>query len=143
MRQATTGETVLVHYTGTLDDGTEFDSSKERGPIEVNIGGGQVIAGFEEALMGMSEGEAKNVTLAPEAAYGPHMPERIHVVERERIPPDIDLAVGAALLSTAGDGTQMRLLVVALDDDEVTLDANHPLAGQALSFALTQVGFVG
>lgn len=143
MRQAAIGDTVRVHYIGTLSDGTEFDSSAQGGPIEVTLGGGQVIAGFENALLGMAEGDKKDVTLEPGDAYGPHNHQLVHVVERERIPTEIDLKVGTAIQASDDSGQQMRLLVVDLDADSVTLDANHPLAGKALTFGLELVGFVG
>ena len=143
MRQATIGDTVRVHYTGTLDDGTEFDSSAGRDPLEVQIGSGQIIPGLEDALVGMAEGDAKSVTLEPDAAYGPHDPQFIQVVERSRIPAEITMEVGTLLQATDSSGNQMRLQVVDFNDQEVTLDANHPLAGKALTFALTLVGFVG
>ena len=143
MRQATTGDTVHVHYRGTLDDGSEFDNSAGREPIEVTIGNGQVIPGFENALMGMAEGDTKSVTLAPEDAYGPTNPDLLHVVERDRIPDEVDLAVGAVLQAADANGNEIRLQVVEFSDDNVTLDANHPLAGKALTFELQLVGFVG
>ncbi len=143
MRQATTGDTVQVHYTGTLADGTEFDSSAGREPLEVTVGGGQVIRGFDGALMGMAEGDRKSVTLAPDDAYGPHNPGLVHIVERTQIPDEIDLAVGTQLQASDGSGNQIGLVVVELDADNVTLDANHPLAGEALTFELELVGFVG
>ncbi len=142
MRQAAIGDTVRVHYTGTLDDGTEFDSSAGRDPLEIQIGSKQIIPGLEDALVGMAEGEAKSVTLQPDDAYGPHDPQFIQVVARDRIPPEIDLQVGTLLQATDGGGNQMRVQVVEVNDSEVTLDANHPLAGKALTFALTLVGFV-
>ena len=143
MRQAAIGDTVRVHYVGTLTDGTEFDSSARGDPIEVTLGGGQVIPGFENALLGMAEGDKKSVTLEPSDAYGPHNHQLIHVVERERIPAEMDLDVGTVLHASDPDGRQLRLLVVALEDGRVTLDANHPLAGKALTFGLELVGFVG
>jgi peptidylprolyl isomerase len=143
MRQAAIGDTVRVHYVGTLADGTEFDSSIQGGPIEVTLGGGQVIAGFENALLGMAEGDKKNVTLEPGDAYGPHNDQLVHVVERERLPSEMDLEVGNVIQATSPNGQQMRLLVIELDADSVTLDANHPLAGKALTFGLELVGFVG
>ena len=143
MRQATNGDTVRVHYRGTLNDGTEFDSSAGRDPIELTIGSGQVIPGFEAALMGMAEGDVKSVTLEAEDAYGPQIPELVHVVERTRIPPEVQLDIGTVLQAADASGNQVRLLVVELGDDNVTLDANHPLAGKALTFELQLVGFVG
>jgi peptidylprolyl isomerase len=143
MRQATTGDTLRVHYTGTLADGTEFDSSTSRDPLVVTIGEGQVIPGFEDALVGMAEGESKSVTLPPEDAYGPHHDQLVHTVERTRIPETIDLEVGTVLQAADPSGNQLRLQVVEFSDDTVTLDANHPLAGKALTFDLQLVGFVG
>jgi len=143
MRQATTGDTVHVHYTGTLGDGSVFDSSAERAPLEVTIGNGQVIPGFEEALMGMVEGGTKSVTLAPENAYGPHNPQLVQTVERVRIPAEITLEPGIALQAQDGSGNQIQFTVIELDDENVTLDANHPLAGKALTFAVELVGFAG
>lgn len=137
MTQATTGNTVHVHYRGTLDDGTEFDNSAGREPLELTLGQGQVIPGFENALMGMSEGESKTITLPPEEAYGDTNPGLIHEVERSQIPADIPLQVGMMLTATNQNGGQMQLTVIGMEDDKVTLDANHPLAGKALTFELT------
>jgi FKBP-type peptidyl-prolyl cis-trans isomerase 2 len=119
-----------------------FDSSAERGPIELTIGEKQVIAGFENALAGMEEGETKTVTLEPQEAYGAHDPNLVHVVERTRLPEDIELSIGAELQATAPDGNQMRLAVTEFDNDNVKLDANHPLAGRTLIFEMTLVRFV-
>lgn len=143
MKQAANGDTVRVHYTGTFSDGSQFDSSAGRDPLEVTIGTGQVISGFENALVGMAEGDAKSVTLEPEEAYGPADDRLVQVVERTRIPDDITLNVGGILQASDPTGNQMRLTVVAFDDDSVTLDANHPLAGKALTFELQLVSFVG
>lgn len=142
MRQVTNGDTVRVHYRGTLDDGSEFDSSAGRGPIELTVGGGQVIPGFEDALMGMAEGETKNVTLPPEEAYGHPDPALIHVVNRDRIPGEIALEVGTVLQAADASGHTVRLTVVEVGDSDVTLDANHPLVGKALTFELELVAFV-
>jgi len=143
MKQAANGDTVRVHYTGTFDDGSQFDSSAGRDPIEVTIGTGQVIPGFENALVGMAEGDAKSVTLEPEHAYGGSDDRLVHVVERTRIPTDVNLVEGSVLQASDAAGNEMRLTVVEFDDDSVTLDANHPLAGKALTFELQLVGFVG
>jgi len=137
MKQASTGDTVHVHYRGTLSDGTEFDNSVGRDPLQVTLGQGQVIPGFENALMGMAEGDTKTITLPPEEAYGDKNPGLIHEVERAQIPPEIQLEVGGMLAATDAQGRQMQLTVVALEGDKVTLDANHPLAGKALTFELT------
>lgn len=142
MRQAATGDTVRVHYVGTLADGTEFDSSTQGEPIEITLGGGQLIAGFESALLGMTEGDKKNVTLEPDDAYGPRHDQLVRVVGREQIPAEIDLKIGTALQTSDASGKSVRLLVVELDEKTVTLDANHPLAGKSLTFGLELVEFV-
>ena len=142
-KQAANGDTVRVHYTGTFADGTEFDSSARRDPIELTLGGGMVVPGFENALMGMAQGDTKSVTLEPIDAYGPHDARLVQVVERERIPAEIDLRIGTGLRTSDDSGNAIRLLVVALDDDTVTVDANHPLAGKSLTFDLELVEFVG
>ena len=149
MRQATTGDTVRVHYTGTFDNGTEFDSSAEREPIKITIGSGQFFPGLESAVVGMAEGDTKRVTLEPENAFGSRNPQLIHNVERGRIPAEIDLEIGAVLQARGdtqvGDDTDdpIRLMVVDISDKDVTLDANHPLAGEAVTFELMLVEFVG
>ena len=142
MRQAASGDTISLHYTGKLDDGSVFDSSVERDePIRITLGGGEIIPGLESALLGMAEGESRDITLAPADAYGPHDPGLVHTVERDTIPDDIPLEVGSALQAEDPGGNVMHLTVVALEGDDVTLDANHPLAGKALTFELTLVGF--
>lgn len=143
MRQAMIGDTVRVHYVGTLADGTEFDNSSQRAPIEVKIGHTLVVPGFAAALVGMAEGDTKSVTLEPKDGYGLRDPQLVQVVERAQLPAEIDLRIGLRLQATDQQGNQLPLLVTALDDDEVTLDANHPLAGQTLTFQLQLVEFVG
>ena len=142
MREATNGDTVRVHYTGTFADGTEFDSSLEREPIQVTIGKGQFILGFEDALLGMVEGGSKTVTLEPEDAYGMHNPQLVHRVERARIPPEIALEVGSMIEASDASGNPVRLVVVELGEDDVILDANHVLAGKTLTFELKLIEFV-
>ncbi|MEQ8506152.1 MAG: peptidylprolyl isomerase [Rhodospirillales bacterium] len=141
MKQAEVGDTVQVHYKGTLEDGATFDSSEDRDPLEITIGNGQILPGVESALTGMAEGDTKKVTLDAEDAFGVHNPELVQNVERERIPAEIELEVGAMLQATDETGNPLRLVVVAINDNDVTLDANHPLAGKALTFELTLVGF--
>ena len=128
-----------VHYTGTLDDGTTFDTSENRDPMEVTIGSGQILPGVENALTGMAEGDTKKVTLAPEDAFGDRNPGLVHNVDRTRIPEEVPLEVGTVLEATDQTGNPMHLTVVEFDEKEVTLDANHPLAGQALTFELKLV----
>lgn len=140
--QATNGDTVLFHYTGSLTDGTVFDSSSGREPLRVTLGSGQVIPGVDDALVGMEPGEEKSVTLAADEAYGPRRPELLHEVERAAIPPEVDIEVGKQLEGRDTGGQRLRLTVVDVADDKVTLDANHPLAGQDLQFELQLVEIV-
>ena len=136
MSQAESGNTVKVHYTGTLADGTRFDSSRGSDPLEVTLGSGSVIAGFEQALMGMSVGESKTVTIGAAEAYGEHHADRVHEVEREKMPDDIDLQVGVILEAVGAGGVPLPVQIAGLSDTMVTLDFNHPLAGQDLTFEL-------
>ncbi|HEX6113799.1 MAG TPA: peptidylprolyl isomerase [Geminicoccaceae bacterium] len=140
--QATAGDTVLFHYTGSLRDGTVFDSSSGRDPLRVTLGRGQVIRGVDEALTGMAPGEEKTVTIAADDAYGPHRPELLHEVQRDAIPPEVDLEIGQLLEGRDTGGQRLRLTVVDVADGMVTLDANHPLAGQDLRFELQLVEIV-
>lgn len=136
MSQAQSGQTVKVHYRGTLGSGAEFDSSADREPLEVMLGSGQVIPGFEQALIGMATGDTKTVTIVSGDAYGPHRPELVQEVERSSIPADIPLEMGTILTATDQDGGTLALTVVEMSDDAVRLDANHPLAGEDLTFEL-------
>ena len=142
MKQAQTGDKVAVHYKGTRSDGAVFDSSLERDPIQFTIGGGEVIAGFDDALVDMAVGDTKTVIIAPEEAYGPRNPELVHVVERNQLPAELDLKVGAQLQATDPNGNELRLEVAEMAGDNVTLDANHPLAGESLTFEITLQDFV-
>jgi len=142
MTQAKTGDTVRIHYTGTLDDGTQFDSSDGRDPLEFALGGGQVIPGFDTAVDGMAVGENKSVTIQPEEAYGEHHDQLVQQVPRSSLPEDMEPAVGMQLQSQGPDGQVMNLVVTEVEDDSITVDANHPLAGQALTFAIELVEVV-
>ena len=133
------GQTVKVHYTGTLEDGTQFDSSAGREPLEFTLGQGQVIPGFEQARDQMTVGETKTVNIPADQAYGPHQPELVQKVEREQIPAEIELALGVQLQAQGSDGQVFRLVVIELDETSATLDGNHPLAGKALTFELELV----
>ncbi|MEQ8659965.1 MAG: peptidylprolyl isomerase [Gammaproteobacteria bacterium] len=139
MSQAKTGDTVRIHYTGTLTDGTEFDSSTGRDPLEFTLGEGHIIPGLEREIAGMAVGDTKTVTVPAGDAYGPHHAEAVHEVQREQIPETIDLAIGVELQATAQNGQVMRLRVVELGEEVVKLDANHPLAGQDLVFEVELV----
>ena len=139
MAQAKSGDTVRVHYTGTLTDGTEFDSSRGREPLEFTLGAGQVVPGFEAAITGMRPGETKTVTIPAAEAYGDPRDELLLTVPRTQIPPNVQPRVGQRL--QVGRGEQAFPVVVhEVTDDHVVLDGNHPLAGQDLTFALELVG---
>ena len=142
MSQAKSGDKVRIHYTGKLDDGTQFDSSEGREPLEFELGGGQIIAGFEQAVEGMSVGESKSVRLEPEEAYGPHHEQLVQQVSRDALPDDIDPKEGMALQSSSPDGQVTQLTVTAVTEKSITVDANHPLAGRALSFDIELVEIV-
>lgn len=133
------GQTVKVHYTGTLEDGTQFDSSAGRDPLEFTLGEGQVIPGFEQALAEMAVGDTKTVQIPADQAYGEHQPELVQEVDRAQIPDEIELAVGVQLQAQGPDGQVFRLVVTELAEASVTLDGNHPLAGKALTFELELV----
>ncbi len=135
----TAGTKVLVHYTGTLDDGTQFDSSRDRDPLEVVLGQGMVIPGFEQAIMGMEPGQTITVTIPEDEAYGPHNEEMILRVPKSSFPPEIPTTVGEQLILRSPDGEEVPALIVEVTDEEATLDANHPLAGFALTFEIELV----
>ncbi len=139
MSQAKAGDTVKVHYTGTLNDGTQFDSSEGREPLEFTLGTGTVIEGFDEAVTGMAVGDRKTVTIPSTEAYGEHNPDMVHAIPRDAIPDDIELEVGLVLNAQGPDGQVLSFTVAEFDADTVTADGNHPLAGQDLTFALELV----
>lgn len=139
MTKATAGTSVSIHYTGTLDDGSTFDSSEGRDPLTFQMGEGQIIQGLEAALDGMEVGEKKTVTIPAEQAYGPRQEEAVQEVPRAMIPDHIPLDPGTALQMQTPNGSMMPVTVTAVTDETVTLDANHPLAGQALTFAVEVV----
>ncbi|MGF1516491.1 MAG: peptidylprolyl isomerase [Nodosilinea sp.] len=139
MTQAKTGDSVSIHYTGKLQDGTVFDSSRDRDPLQFAIGNGEVIPGFEAAVVGMTPGDAKTEVIPAEKAYGPRQPEMVMVVERQQIPADIPLDVGLQLQLQGPAGQTVPVLVTDLSEAEVTLDANHPLAGETLIFDIELV----
>lgn len=139
MAQAKDGDSVKIHYTGTLDDGTVFDSSQGREPLEFVIGSGMVIPGFEKAAVGMETGDSKKFTITSDEAYGQRNDELIYVVDRSELPDNIDPEPGMALEAQGPDGQPFRLNVTAVEDTKVTLDANHPLAGMDLTFEIELV----
>ena len=135
------GDTVKVHYTGTLEDGTVFDSSESHGtPLEFQIGANQVIPGFENAMVGMKEGEEKEVKLSVADAYGEYNPQMIRKVPRSQLPKDHEPGVGMVLMVGLPNGMQVPVKIVAVDAESVSIDLNHPLAGKALNFKIKMVG---
>ena len=139
MTEAKEGNTVKVHYTGKLDDGSVFDSSVGGEPLEFTIGQGQMIPGFERGVVGMAQGETRTVIIAADQAYGVHRPEGVFEVDRSEIPASIPLEVGMQLQATSAGGRPAQMTVIELSDDKVKLDANHPLAGKDLTFEIEVV----
>ncbi|MCU0587115.1 MAG: peptidylprolyl isomerase [Syntrophobacteraceae bacterium] len=136
------GDTVKVHYTGTLVDGTEFDSSRERAPLEFTIGAGQLIAGFERTVVGMTPGESRTTTIEAADAYGMYREDLVLEVERDRFPPDLTPEVGLQLEVRRPDGHTQMFMITDTSEAKVTLDANHPLAGHDLVFQIQLVEIV-
>lgn len=142
MTQAKSGDTVRIHYSGTLTDGTPFDTSEGRDPLEFALGAGAVIPGFEKAVEGMAVGENKSVTIDPDDAYGPRHDQLVQQVPTSSLPDDIEPAIGMQLQGQSPEGQVMNLTVTAIEDDGITVDANHPLAGEALTFDIELVEIV-
>lgn len=136
---AKTGDTVQVHYRGTLDDGSEFDASAGRDPLSFTVGAGQVIQGFDAAVVGMEVGEKKTVRIPPQEAYGEHRDDLVVQLDRAQVPEHIDLKLGMGLQLQQPNGQPVAVTVKAIEDEHITLDANHPLAGEALTFELELV----
>ena len=139
MAEAMQGDKVKVTYTGKLGDGTVFDSSEDREPLEFTMGSGQVIPGFEEGVAGMNPGESKTITIPSDQAYGPHHDDLVMVVGRAEFPEELKPEVGDYLQLRQPDGGVVVVAVTDLSDEDVTLDGNHPLAGQDLTFDVNLV----
>lgn len=127
---------VKVHYTGKLQDGQVFDSSREREPLEFTVGEGKLIKGFENAVIGMEISETKTVNIPSEQAYGPVMDELKQEVKKQELPDELNPEVGMELVSQQPDGRQIPVKIVDVTDQTVTVDANHPLAGKDLTFEI-------
>jgi peptidylprolyl isomerase len=140
MQKVENGLFVQVAYTGKLEDGQVFDTSEGKAPLEIPMGAGQMIPGFEAALMDMELGEKKSFTLSPDEAYGDHMAERIMDFPTEQIPDDMDPQVGQTIGVSTSEGQQMPAIITHVDEEKVTLDLNHPLAGKSLTFDIEVVG---
>ncbi len=139
MTQATAGNTVQIHYTGTLKDGSVFDSSEGRDPLEFEVGSGTIIPGLDRAITGMSEGEQKTVTIPCAEAYGDYQPQARQDVPRDQFPDNIPLDPGTRLQMQTPEGRAIPVTIADVTPEAVTLDANHPLAGEDLTFAVEVV----
>ena len=139
MSAATKGDTVEVHYTGKLEDGTVFDTSETRGAITFELGKGQMIPGFEKAVEGMEPGESKTATIPTAEAYGPRMPQLTFTMPREQLPEDFQAEAGQMLRMQYKDGREMNVIVTEVRDDAILMDGNHPLAGHDLTFDIQLV----
>lgn len=142
MSQAKNGDTVKVHYTGKLEDGTVFDSSLERDPLSFQIGSGQVIPGFENTVIGMTEGDSRSILINSDEAYGPYQDDQVLDIEKSNLPDHIQPEVGMILESVQDDGQTIRFTVIGVSDSQIKLDANHPLAGKNLNFEIQLVEIV-
>ena len=135
MAPAANGDTVKIHYTGTLDDGYKFDSSYDHlEPLEFTIGRGEMIRGFEQAVVGMEPGETKIVRIASNQAYGRHNPEKVIQVSRSKMPEGLEQEIGMRVQGSMPDGQTVEFTIVSSTESEVTLDGNHSLAGKDLTF---------
>lgn len=142
MRQASNGDTVKVHYTGRLEDGTEFDSSISRQPLEFRIGENRVIRGFEQAVIGMALGESKTAKIAAADGFGPHHDELVLQVERSQFSDDVEPQVNQQVQVSRADGQTFAAMITDVSSSTVTLDANHPLAGKDLTLDIQLVDIV-
>lgn len=139
MTKPKTGDTVKVHYNGTLEDGTVFDTTSGKDPFEFTLGNAEVISGFEQAVEGMSVGDKQSVTLNATEAFGEYHEDLVLEVPRSQLPEDINPHVGMALQAKDPDGNVTRMNVTKLSDDSVTLDSNHLLAGRKVNFEIELV----
>jgi len=142
MAQAKDGDTIKVHYTGKLDDGSVFDSSADRDPLKFKLGGNRIIRGFENAVIGMEPGGKSTVKIPADEAFGPYKDEMIMEVKKEDLPTDLEPKIGQKFNLQQSDDQTIIVTVTELTGDTVTLDANHPLAGKDLSFDIELVEIV-
>jgi peptidylprolyl isomerase len=142
MVQVKRGDTVKIHYIGKFNDGTEFVTSINDDPLQFTVGEGQVIPGLELAVMGMSPGEAKTAEILAAQAYGPYQESKVVEVNRNQFPPQLNLQIGTVLRMRKAGGEKIRRIVTTLSDTRVILDANHPLAGEDLTFDIELIDIV-
>ena len=136
MLSAKAGDTVTIHYEGRLADGAVFDSSRHRSPLSFQIGAQQVIVGFDKAVQGMVIGEQQTITILPAEGYGDRRTELIFRVNRQQVPTNLPLEVGSQIKLPTAEGKSIPVMVIELDGDKLTLDGNHPLAGETLTFEI-------
>lgn len=142
MSEAKAGDTVRIHYTGTLSDGSTFDSSEGRDPLEFTLGSGQVIPGFDDAVEGMEVGQEQTVEIPCDQAYGKADPGRQQPFPRDKFPDEIELEVGTRLQLSGPEGQPINVTIAEVGEEQVILDANHPLAGEDLTFRIELVEIV-
>lgn len=143
MSKVKSGDKVKVHYHGKLTNGETFDSSAGREPLEFKVGSGMVIKGFDEGVLGMNIGEKKTINIPCDDAYGPANPEMIVTVGKDKFPEGMEIEVGMPLMMSNQEGQQFQVTVAEIQEENVLLDANHPLAGKDLIFDLELVEIVG
>ena len=143
MQQVKTGDTIKIHYHGRLNNGETFDSSENREPLEFEVGSGMVIPGFDKGVIGMNVGEKKTVNIPVDEAYGPKNEEMIIDFPKDRFPDDMVAEVGMPLTMSDGSGQNFRVIIKEVKETSVVLDANHPLAGEDLTFDLELVEIIG
>lgn len=142
MSEAKSGDTVRINYSGKLTDGTMFDSSEGREPLEFQLGSGQIISGLDREVEGMKVGDRQTVTIPAEEAYGPHDAAKVQQIPRSALPPELEPQAGMQLQAQTPQGGQVALVITAIDEQEITVDANHPLAGRDLVFDIEIVEII-
>ena len=142
MVQAKQGDTVQIHYTGKLEDGTIFDTSRERHPLRFTIGSGKVIAGFDQAVVGMTAGESRTTKIPVELAYGPRRDDMITTMDRSQLPKEAVPQKGQRLELTQADDSVILVTITEVSDTTITIDGNHPLAGKPLTFDIELIGIL-
>jgi FKBP-type peptidyl-prolyl cis-trans isomerase 2 len=142
MSRAKNGDTVRVHYTGKLENGEVFATSEDGQPLEFTVGSGKVIPGFEKSIIDMESGDTRTVTVPPEEGFGERCEELVVDVQRSKLPEEVEPAVGEQLKSHDASGNVMTMIVTDVDEDTVTLDANHPLAGRTLTFTIELIDII-
>lgn len=140
MQEAKKEDSVKVNYTGKLADGTVFDSSANREPLQFKLGAGEVIPGFEEAIIGMQEGTKKTVNISSDQAYGPYQDDLVIEVSKNKLPDNLKLELGQKLTMKMNDNSQIMVTVTDIRDEAISIDANHPLAGKDLTFDIELIG---